>query len=263
MYRHTGGIAGDNKGRLDSCSVSGSVIGPIHVGGITGQNNGIVKNCECSDLKVSGLDSIGGVVGKNMKNVLNCTMKQSKVQGDFYNGENKQNSMIGGIVGFNSVDASVSTCALYDCTIEGEWKVGGIGGINRGSVEQCKVDPECTVSGTTVIGGCVGSIEYDSIVQRCLIESDCTGTQTIGGVAGKIEEKGVCKNVVFTGGCSIQSIQAGYLFGVIADTQKTMNCYYNGSNTNARLVGKAVQDTEGLYDVNSKDLQKVLCIAGI
>lgn len=263
LYRDTGGIAGHNKGIVDSCSVSGSIIGPIHVGGIAGYNNGTVKKCDCSDLTVKGLDIIGGIVGKNNKKILNCIMKQSKVRGDFYEGQNMRNSIIGGIVGFNSVDTSVSNCALYDCTIEGEWKVGGVGGINRGSVEQCEVDPECTVSGTDIIGGCVGSSEYDSIVQRCLIEAECTGLKNIGGVAGKVEEKGTCKNMVFTGDCSIESIQAGYLFGNISTTKKVMDCYYNGSDTNARLVGETVQDTEGLYNLHSKDFQDVICLAGL
>lgn len=264
LYRHTGGIVGHNKGKVSSCSVSGEVIGPIHIGGIAGQNSSEIKNCVCSDVTVVGLDGIGGIVGRNMKKVFNCTVKDSTIRGDFYTGETMQNSMIGGIVGFNSVDTSISNCELCDSTIKGDWKVGGVGGINRGTVEQCEVDSESSIDGIDVIGGCIGSSEYDSTVNRCLIEASCSGIKNFGGVAGKLKGTSVCENIIFTSDCSIgHNSRSGTLFGSISETANISNCYYNGSNADARLVGETAQDIKGLYNVSSKDLQEVLCLAGI
>ena len=61
-----GGIAGNNRGEIRNCSLSGTVSGKEFIGGITGYNavSGLIENCSTSG-SLSGDHFIGGIAGKN------------------------------------------------------------------------------------------------------------------------------------------------------------------------------------------------------
>jgi hypothetical protein len=63
-----GGVAGKQYGRLESCSVSGTVSGQLSVGALAGQNNGCISR-GCSAATVTGGRTMGGVVGYNLGNI--------------------------------------------------------------------------------------------------------------------------------------------------------------------------------------------------
>ena len=120
-------------------------------------SGGTVKN-----LKVTGSVSgtrraanIGGIVGQNSGgSVTNCTFSGS------VNGRSATN--VGGIVGLNSG-------SVTDCTnsggVSGKGNVGGVVGDNSGSVTNCTNDVDFGLSGSGNFGGVVGN--NSGTVENC------------------------------------------------------------------------------------------------
>jgi fibronectin-binding autotransporter adhesin len=83
-YEWTGGIAGENRGTVQNCYVTGNISGSMGVGGIVGTNGGIVQNCYTA-CNVSSIDDgeVGGVVGLNSgynnSTVRNCVALNTDV----------------------------------------------------------------------------------------------------------------------------------------------------------------------------------------
>src|SRR5699024_3859401 len=71
QYAYVGGVAGNNDGAIENCSVSGSVSGNSNsngtsncVGGVVGQQyGGTITECTSSAI-VEGTNDVGGVVGQ-------------------------------------------------------------------------------------------------------------------------------------------------------------------------------------------------------
>lgn len=84
-YTSFGGIAGDNKGTIDGCTVSGSIIGEggDMVGGIAAYNSGTIKNCTAS-CSIGIGNTVGGIVGRNINNgtLENCRVTSNVTLGD-------------------------------------------------------------------------------------------------------------------------------------------------------------------------------------
>lgn len=70
---YVGGIAGENLGLIENCSLDGSVKGENVIGGIVGSNTDTGRITACNLWgTVSGENSTGGIAGKNSGFISNC-----------------------------------------------------------------------------------------------------------------------------------------------------------------------------------------------
>ena len=170
----------DQGGTVQNLSVSGTVSGNNYVGGVVGLNGGSVEDCDFTG-SVSG-NYVGGVVGNNSFNatVTNC-YNTGNVSGE-------TTGNVGGVVGYNSFSVTVTNC--YNTgKVSGSGSgsnVGGVVGYNdSGTVENSyntgKVSgPD---SGTSnYVGGVVG---YNiSSVANCFFLTGTAGSGIGNGSGG-------------------------------------------------------------------------------
>ena len=169
-----GGVVGLNEGRITDCTLSGSMGSATqdYIGGIAGLNvggstAGTIENCTAGkNCTVTGRTAVGGIVGFNLSGgrVQNCTGSANvsgtgRVGG--IAGENGgvivlsgakagarrvtgSGSGVGGVIGVNTADGTLRAAddsaqgdviaADNELTVRGGSKVGGIAGINRGTL---------------------------------------------------------------------------------------------------------------------------------
>jgi hypothetical protein len=159
-------------GYIDSVAFGGDVTGVYQVGGLVGLNNKEVKNSEVSEtVTVTGVSLVGGSVGMSTPwpwaVVKNC---------NFY-GHANGGPYVGCHV-FPIVIRAINSPSFDSYEIG--WYVGGVLGINEGTVEDCI--SEGSVSGRSYVGGLTGS--NNGTVESCDSNSDVTGTSNVGGLAG-------------------------------------------------------------------------------
>lgn len=146
-FTDTGGIAGTNYGTISGCSAEGTVTGSVNVGGIaglcvpnydTGTGSLIgstIEGCH-STATVSGISSVGGVVG-NLGN--NCQLIASYSTGNVASTITAGSANTGGVVGING-QGTVTACyhATGEITSSGGDRIGGIAGCNdQGTFTAC------------------------------------------------------------------------------------------------------------------------------
>lgn len=170
-------LAGVNYGRIENCTVSGSVTGAEEVGGIVGANRatGEIRRCR-SEASVTGDHCAGGICGSNQGTINNC-----------------QNL---GSINTHSTEVSYG---IEDITMEeiedlGSAKqvaahtdTGGIAGYSEGKIYYC------TNSGTVGYqhvgyntGGIVGRL-HQGYLQNCTNTGHVLGRKDVGGIAGQME----------------------------------------------------------------------------
>ena len=132
---YVGGIAGDNKGTIRTCSSSVTVSGKYSVGGIAGFNDGMIQACS-SSATVSGAGNVGGIAGY-------------------------------------SSGGSIQACSS-SATVSGSDKVGGIVGVQdgRGTMLSCYATGKIT--GTTNVGAVAGQNYGHSTITACYWSGDAT-----------------------------------------------------------------------------------------
>ena len=127
----TGGVAGDNMGTVENCSVSGDVSSTyMRLGGVVGNNSGTVRNCySIADITVPNgqVNYVGGAVGLNGDG---GTVEYCYVTGSVTN--NGNGGCIGGVVGYNNQSTVRNCVALNTSITHGEGRV--IGANNSGPV---------------------------------------------------------------------------------------------------------------------------------
>ena len=242
-----GGVAGLNEGRITNCTLSGSMGSATqdYIGGIAGLNvggrtAGTIENCTAGkNCTVTGRSTVGGIVGFNLSGgrVQNCTGSANvsgtgRVGG--IAGENGgeivlsgakagarrvtgTGSGVGGVIGVNTETGTLraaDTGAQGDViaadsglTVRGGSKVGGIAGINRG-----------TLGG--VSGSCLTSQAAEVRAESGLA----------GGIAGAQEGAAAClrfaKNL---GRVTANTGAAGGIVGISSAGSTVKNCYGDGS----------------------------------
>ena len=163
QYAYVGGVAGNNDGAIENCSVSGSVSGNStynSVGGVVGyQWGGSITGCS-SSATVQGTGSVGGVVGQtNYSATLTACYSTENVT---LESNNSNSTYAGGVVGYNG--ASTLT-ACYATS-----KVTGTG----------------TGSGSIYVGGVTGSNDLGTLTACYHATGDVTGaSRSTGGVVGR------------------------------------------------------------------------------
>ena len=134
---YVGGIAGDNYGTIENCTVTANIVNEDHdrVGGIVGNNRpgGIVKGCHVMGL-VKGKGSakyVGGITGRNVRGAGNPEIVNCWVEADVSSEHDNAvtSALVGGIAGRNQ--GTVSYCCMTgNVTNPEDDCVGGICGKN-------------------------------------------------------------------------------------------------------------------------------------
>ena len=168
----TGGIAGQNKGRIIGCKNEGEVIGedlPIATarsaltGGIVGMlyggsvvdcvNDGSVKGGEAALSLVGGIVGRAGVTGSDLELVEGCTNN-----GIVYGSQKEANdNFVGGIIGGNTDRSGFSyPVNVFGCVNNGEVIAGSVSGVHaKGSA--CGLVGRLEGSVSSVIVACANT----------------------------------------------------------------------------------------------------------
>lgn len=102
---NVGGLIGRNHGEVSICYLTGNVSnGYDCVGGLIGINVGIVNDCYATG-SISGHGVIGGLIGKNEDDTASYCHATGSV-----NGGDESYNIVGGLIGYNYNDGSVSNC---------------------------------------------------------------------------------------------------------------------------------------------------------
>ena len=170
----SGTIAGENKGRIENCHVSGSVEeSGIASGGIAGYNRGTIINCSAI-ITAKGNGDVGGISGVNYGTIESC-QASGTIAGEY---------AIGGITGLNTNNARIIS-TVFSGTIADGYYAGGIAGCN----DLSSMISSCVFSGTIedndwYIGGIAGLNSQESVIENCTSAGNITGKEETGGVVG-------------------------------------------------------------------------------
>lgn len=173
--RSVGGIAGENRGLIEACRFSGTVVGDTNVGGIAGYvtESGIVRNSSFSG-SITGDSYTGGIAGQNFGTIEGCVNRGmvNTTAGDTEETLQDLNINLDSIRSTENVDTATDTggiCGLskgriVNCTNYGSvgyrsvgYNTGGICGRQSGWMSEC--ENYGTVRGRKDVGGIVGQAE--------------------------------------------------------------------------------------------------------
>ena len=130
-WSQTGGLVGLHRGgRIQNCTVNGTVTGRKAAGGVAAVNRGVIENCRAAGQVIgSGAGSFGAIAGINgdaahPATIRDCTVhdgvkRELSLTGDgkdsnLYTVFSDQNgSGLGGIAGLNASQGQIINCLLY------------------------------------------------------------------------------------------------------------------------------------------------------
>ena len=178
---NVGAIAGQNRGTIENCSVSGSVKGSSdngYVGGIAGwHRGGSITDCH-SSATAKGIAYVGGIAGQSNASITACYST-----GDVTATKNSWGySFAGGVVGVNNNGAILTACyATGNVKGDGGY-VGGVVGDNSSTVTACyhATGDVTGASGSTSTGGVVGRNYKDDNVSSTLTACYWDNNQSSG-----------------------------------------------------------------------------------
>lgn len=156
-YRSSGGLVGQNNGRIEGSSASGIMTGGSFMGGLVGDAgfNSYITQCSATGA-ISGYAYLGGLVAQN-----GGVISKSYATGDVTGPKaDILNYNIGGLIGINTINFDGSARGdVDDCyatgNVVGNNAVGGLSGGNFGTITNCyaagNADSLCGAGG--IIGG--------------------------------------------------------------------------------------------------------------
>jgi|GEM_PF-3459877 len=171
--RMVGGIAGENYGTIRNCHVTlvyllansgtcGGIAGNIYQGeilncSVSATTRGIRSNQDSAD-------EFGGIAGENDRGLISGCWVTAVVDADYVG----DGDTVGGIVGLNS--GTVKECWVVGSTLEARYKVGGLVGaqVLSGSLADCHFDGNILKVDGNSGGGLVGE-NSSGIVERCYV----------------------------------------------------------------------------------------------
>ena len=168
---NAGAIAGENRGTIENCSVSGSVTSSSnnsYVGGITGWNyRGTITDCH-SSATVEGKAYVGGIAGQSDATITACYSTGSVTA-------TKNNttgySFAGGVVGYNNGAVLIACYATGSVSGGGDFVGGVVGSNENGTLTACyhATGKVSGASGSTggVVGRNLQNIGFTTIVTAC------------------------------------------------------------------------------------------------
>ena len=244
-----GGVVGLNEGIIRDCTLSGSMGSATqdYIGGIAGLNvggrtAGTIENCTTEkNCTVTGRNTVGGIVGYNLSG--------GRIQNNTSSANVSGAGRVGGIAGENGGVITLSSTPAGKRRVNGSGSgVGGVIGVNTatgtlspasGSVQGDVIaaDNRLTVRGSSMVGGIVGinrgTLGGTSI--NCLTNQAAevrAAAGSAGGVVGAQEgAKAVLRYAKNLGQVTANVGAAGGIVGMNSASSTVENCIGNGSVT--------------------------------
>ena len=161
----------------------------------------IAPDGEVYDIRMNGVNiyddnsvNIGGIAGANKGFIHDCT-----VSGQIFGG-----ASVGGIVGLNYNNGTVSDCFASGEVGCEDYAVGGVVGNNTGIINNCAAQVD--VVGGDWAGGFVGYNTFWGVIADSYAIGDVSGLESVGGFAGI--------NFAYYGEGIYNCYAAGFVFGV-------------------------------------------------
>ena len=259
-----GGVVGLNEGTITDCTLSGSMGSATqdYIGGIAGLNvgsktAGTIENCTTAkNCTVTGRNTVGGIVGYNLGG--------GRVQNNTSSANVSGTGRVGGIAGENGGTITLSSTQVKDTRrVNGSGMgVGGVIGVNTvtgkleaatgTSVDVIAADSKLTVRGNSMVGGIVGinrgtlGGSASSYLTNQAAEVRATAGNA-GGVVGAQEgTKAVLRYAKNLGQVTANTGAAGGIVGLNQKENTVENCIGNGSVTsNDGYAGGVVSENYG------------------
>lgn len=244
-----GGVVGLNEGIIRDCTLSGSMGSATqdYIGGIAGLNvgsrtAGTIENCTTEkNCTVTGRNAVGGIVGYNLSG--------GRIQNNTSSANVNGAGRVGGIAGENGGVIVLSSTPTEKRRVNGSGSgVGGVIGVNtatgtlspaRGSAQGdiIAADNRLTVRGSSMVGGIAGinrgTLGGTSI--NCLTNQAAevrAAAGSAGGVVGAQEgAKAVLRYAKNLGQVTANVSAAGGIVGMNSAGSTVENCIGNGSVT--------------------------------
>ena len=244
-----GGVVGLNEGIIRDCTLSGSMGSATqdYIGGIAGLNvggrtAGTIENCTTEkNCTVTGRNTVGGIVGYNLSG--------GRIQNNTSSANVSGAGRVGGIAGENGGVIALSSTPAGKRRVNGSGSgVGGVIGVNTatgtlspasGSVQGDVIaaDNRLTVRGSSMVGGIAGinrgTLGGTSI--NCLTNQAAevrAAAGSAGGVVGAQEgAKAVLRYAKNLGQVTANVGAAGGIVGMNSASSTVENCIGNGSVT--------------------------------
>lgn len=250
---YIGGIAGLNvggrtAGTIENCTTEKNctVTGRNTVGGIVGYNlsGGRIQN-NTSSANVSGAGRVGGIAGENGGAITLSSTPAGKRR------VNGSGSGVGGVIGVNTATGTLSPAsgsaqgdviaADNRLTVRGSSMVGGIAGINRGTLGGTSIN--CLTNQAAEVraaagsaGGVVGAQEGAKAVLRYAknLGQVTANVGAAGGIVGMNSASSTVENCIGNGSVTSND---GYAGGVASENYGTIrSCSVGTDNTDNRVT---------------------------
>lgn len=244
-----GGVVGLNEGIIRDCTLSGSMGSATqdYIGGIAGLNvgsktAGTIENCTTEkNCTVTGRNTVGGIVGYNISG--------GRIQNNTSSANVSGAGRVGGIAGENGGAITLSSTPAGKRRVNGSGSgVGGVIGVNTatgtlspasGSVQGDVIaaDNKLTVRGSSMVGGIaginrgtLGGTSINCLTNRAAEVRAAAGSA--GGVVGAQEgTKAVLRYAKNLGQVTANVGAAGGIVGMNSASSMVENCIGNGSVT--------------------------------
>lgn len=174
---HTGGLAGQNRGTISNCHVTGRIKGDDLVGGLVGRNLNAIDQCYTS-VHITGDNEVGGLVGRNIYDWRLTTYIRGSITSSYSASWVEGETQVGGLLGA-AISGSGSALLFYSYQ-DPDIAVGNCYAVGR-------VD---SVDGSTRnFGGLVGGL-YGGLVRNSYAAIPVEGTSGVGALVGHLAHVG-------------------------------------------------------------------------
>lgn len=267
---YIGGIAGLNvggrtAGTIENCTTEKNctVTGRNTVGGIVGYNlsGGRIQN-NTSSANVSGAGRVGGIAGENGGVI---TLSSTPAGKRRVNGSGS-GSGVGGVIGVNTATGTLSPAsgsvqgdviaADNRLTVRGSSMVGGIAGINRGTLGGTSIN--CLTNQAAEVraaagsaGGVVGAQEGAKAVLRYAknLGQVTANVGAAGGIVGMNSASSTVENCIGNGSVTSND---GYAGGVASENYGTIRSCSVGTDNRVTLITRNKTAAGAICAVNHK-----------
>lgn len=265
---YIGGIAGLNvggrtAGTIENCTTEKNctVTGRNTVGGIVGYNlsGGRIQN-NTSSANVSGAGRVGGIAGENGGVITLSSTPAGKRR------VNGSGSGVGGVIGVNTATGTLSPAsgsvqgdviaADNRLTVRGSSMVGGIAGINRGTLGGTSIN--CLTNQAAEVraaagsaGGVVGAQEGAKAVLRYAknLGQVTANVGAAGGIVGMNSASSTVENCIGNGSVTSND---GYAGGVASENYGTIRSCSVGTDNRVTLITRNKTAAGAICAVNHK-----------
>ena len=269
---YIGGIAGLNVGGRTAGTIAGTienctteknctVTGRNTVGGIVGYNlsGGRIQN-NTSSANVSGAGRVGGIAGENGGAITLSSTPAGKRR------VNGSGSGIGGVIGVNTATGTLSPAsgsaqgdviaADNRLTVRGSSMVGGIAGINRGTLGGTSIN--CLTNQAAEVraaagsaGGVVGAQEGAKAVLRYAknLGQVTANVGAAGGIVGMNSASSTVENCIGNGSVTSND---GYAGGVASENYGMIRSCSVGTDNRVTLITRNKTAAGAICAVNHK-----------